>query len=216
MNRAPLFAALLFGCAHSTPEEMTAAEHRAEALRHAERSKQEEAMYQPGADVRYPSRTPFSEPGGDWVAYNPAEHHLDRADRELRAAAAHAAAATKLEAFEDEACRAIPPAARAACPLLASWVTQVQETGDGLRLVLKGSVDGEATTRQLNCHLAYAYASGFDRPSCPLFVKGMEIRLAQPGVIEMTARDRGVVQKLKAEARRIFVGPGDAAPVSRR
>lgn len=214
MRRVILSALFLLGCAHTRPEELTADEHRAEADRHAARAKEEESQFREGQSVRFPSRTPFSEPGGEWVAYNPTEHHLDRADRELRSAAQHLAAANRLETFEDAACKQIPRAERAACPLLASWVTQVQETREGLRLVLKGNVDGEDVNRRLNCHLAYAYASGFDRPSCPLFVKGMKIRLAKEGLLEMTAEDPEVARKLRAEARRLFTGA--TAPVSQR
>lgn len=208
------FAALLaVGCAHTQPEEMTVDQHRAEAQRHTAAAKQEEAQFQSGATMQMPSRTPFNEGSGDWVAYNPTEHHLDKADRELRAAAAHLASANRLETFEDAACAKIPKAERAACPLLASWVAQVQETRVGVNLVLKGTADGADIDRRLNCHLAYAHATGFDRPSCPLFVKGMTIRLAQAGVIELAGKDPDVARAIQAEARKLFTG---AAPVSVR
>jgi hypothetical protein len=210
------FAALLWlaGCAHTHPEEMTADEHRAEARAHSDKAKQEQAQYQDGRTVRFPSRTPFGEPG-DWAWYNPTEHHLNRADSELRKSAAHSAAAQALESFEDAACQQIPRAERAACPLLASWVSQIQETRTGLRLVLKGNVDSADVNRRLNCHLAYARASGFDRPSCPLFMKGMAIAVEQAGVLAVTGEDAEVARKLQVEARKIFTGEA-AVPVSSR
>jgi hypothetical protein len=215
MNRS-LLATLVFavGCAHTTPEEMTIEEHRAEASRHQLKANEEESKYVDGQMVRGPARTPFVEPGGDWQTYNPTQHHLDAADREMRQAASHLAAANQLESFENNSCKDIPPSARAACPLLASAVTQVQEMRSGVRLVLKPTVDAVDTNRRLNCHLAYAYASGFDRPSCPLFIKGMTIRLVEKDVLELSASDTAVARKIQTEARRIFTGA--AAPVSSR
>jgi hypothetical protein len=214
MNRILFSAVFLIGCAHTSPEEMTIEEHRAEAMRHEARARDEQSKYKAGDVVSFPARSPLNDPGAEWQSYNPTEHHLDAADREMRAAATHIASAARLESFEDSACKLIPRAERSACPLLASAVTQVQEMPEGVRLVLKASVDAEDTNRRLNCHLAYAYASGFDQPSCPLFVKGMTIRVAQPGVLELSGKAPDVARKIQTEARRLFTGA--AAPVSSR
>jgi hypothetical protein len=214
MKRTTLAMLFLAGCAHTRAEELTVEEHQAEARAHTDKARQEEAQYQEGNTVRFPARSPFADPNGEWVSYNPTEQHLDRADRELRAAAAHSAAAKALASFEDKACAGIPGAERAACPLLASVVTQVQETRTGLRLVFKETADVADIHRRLSCHLAYAQATGFDRPSCPLFVKGMAITLESKGVLAFTAEQPAVARRIQEEARRVFTGA--TAPVSAR
>ena len=134
---------------------------------------------------------PERELGG--AASEPRAANLTVADSEMRRAAEHLAAAKDLERFEDQACAQIPPAERAACPLLASQVERVRETPTGIELVLKAHVDGRDTHRRLDCHLAFARASGFAKPSCPLFVQGMSIRLQGEKVIEMSCK--GVVDR---------------------
>lgn len=198
MNRAliaTVAVALQLSCAHDA--NLTADEHRAEADRHAREADRERAEAAGGH-----TRTPAIR-GQTGADYDPAEAHLSAADSEMRRAAAHLAAAKELERFEDQACAAIAPAERAACPLLASSVARVRETRVGVELVLKPSVDAADTNRRLNCHLAYARANGFAKPSCPLFVAGMAIRLLDGGVIEMSGPgDVGV--ELQKQARRIF------------
>jgi hypothetical protein len=169
-----LFITLVFAlsCSH-TRDELTASEHRSEAARLEENARKESAQYDPGQTVRFPGRDPYVQTPDDWTTtYNPTVEHLYTADRELRAAAEHLAAAKTLETFESAACQQIPAAERAACPLLASSVAQVRETPAGIDLVLKPTVDGDDTQRRLSCHLAYAGAKGFTQPSCPLFVRG--------------------------------------------
>lgn len=198
---------LSMSCAHTRPDEMTAEEHRSEAARHHQVAHQEESKYQPGLTTRHPGGALSTELPPDWMTpYNPTAEHLTAADAEMRRAASHLAAAKKLEEFEDAACREIPPASRAACPLLASSVSVVRNTPKGLVLVLKPHVDDTATHRQLNCHLAYAAANGFARPSCPLFVKGMALALKGNHEIEMTAENASVALELQIQARRIFLG----------
>jgi hypothetical protein len=122
-----------------------------------------------------------------------------------------------LAAFEDEACKGIAPAERAACPLLASQVRQVQDTRSGVKLSLKDVSAMDDIYKRLSCHLAYATANGFDAPSCPLFVKGMVLKKLPGGVIEMTASTPEVVAQLHQQARRIFTGQTvREAPVSVR
>ncbi len=184
---------------------MTGDEHRAEAKRHETSASHEAAQYDATSNAVRPGRSVPNAPP-DLLTYNPTQHHLAVADNEMRAAAGHLAAAKKLEAFEDARCRAIPPAERAACPLLASSVSVVRETEHGVQLVLKLDADADEVARRLNCHLAYAEATGFARPSCPLFVRGMKIALAGPGVIGLTGETPEVVTALKLQARRIFGG----------
>jgi hypothetical protein len=186
---------------------MTAAEHRNEAVLHqraAEERRQEAAAANPRA---VPS--PVFNPGYEWNAYvyAPASQHMVAADREMQQAADHLRAARALENFEDKRCASIPKAERAACPLLASSVSEVAEVENGVRLLFKPSVDVVDTYRRLDCHLAYSMAQGFVRPSCPLFVKGMNVALSndkQPAFIEMASKDGKVANELKEQARKIF------------
>ncbi len=197
---------LCMACAHTREDEMTAAEHRNEAQIHTARAAEKRAKFDPG------ERRAIGKPQGDaeWSArvYNPTQEHLDDADRDMRAAAEHLRAARKLEAFEDARCADIPKEQRGACPLLASSVTRVTETPKGVLLELKASVDAVSTQRMLDCHLAYAYANGFDRPSCPLFVKGMTISLVLGNGgrwIAMTSEDAKVADEIREQARRVFL-----------
>ncbi|MBK7857840.1 MAG: hypothetical protein IPJ65_04275 [Archangiaceae bacterium] len=208
MNRKLLAAAVLaVSCSHSRPEEMSAAEHRAEARVHQENARREAGQYNPGLTVQGPmAPRRYGDPAGNesLFEYNPTAKHLETADREMRRAADHLAAARSLEAFEAGACRDLAPAERSACPLLASWVTTVRDTRLGIELELKPEVDAADTHRRLDCHLAYAEAKGFERPSCPLFVKGMSIRLRNQRVLVFSGETPQVAKELQEQARRIF------------
>lgn len=189
---------------------MTAAEHRNEAALHTAKAQTEREKFDP-VDRRVITRAQ-GDVAPEWNAriYNPTQEHLDLADRELRSASEHLRAARRLEAFEDARCADIPPLERSACPLLASSVTRVTETKAGILLELKPAVDAVDTHRRLDCHLAYAITVGFDRPSCPLFVKGMVISLVlETGKrsIAMTSDDPKVAEEIRVQARRIFLAP---------
>ncbi len=64
----------------------------------------------------------------------------------------------------------------------------------------------EATFQRLRCHLAYAVATGFDRPSCPLFLKGTTLRRVDDSGIAFDGDSEAVAIALRATARRVFVG----------
>jgi len=216
-HRASLTLAVIVlgvGCSHVRPDDATVAEHRSEAALHAERADQELAAYQPsGNELRRPPAPPQMNNQGipdDLITYNPTQEHLARADQELSERNQHLAAAHALEKFESEACAGLSVAQRSSCPLLASSVSQVEDTRDGFRLVLKPAVSAEQTFKQLNCHLAYAMANGFEAPSCPLFVKGTRLSHDARSV-EFKGETSPVALQLRAEARRIFKGP-EAAP----
>lgn len=87
------------GCAHTSPGEMSAAEHRDEAALHVKAALQEEAQYDPKAmEMVTPTRTPFSNPPELALeTYNVTEHHLRAAERHLAAAVEHREAARALE-----------------------------------------------------------------------------------------------------------------------
>ncbi len=202
----------LTACAAPRANTMTVAENENEAQVHAARAQKERAQFDP-TELR-PASGPAMRIEGmaPEFSYNPTQGHLTTADAELRAAATHLEAAHKLEVFEDAACRDIPPAQRAACPLLASSVTRVQHTDAGFALVMKPGVDVADVHRRLSCHLAWARATGFERPSCPLFVKGLEILRQGDDVIRFDGVSKEVAAELRTQARRVFAGP-TLAPV---
>ena len=214
MNRFLMLTAMAsVSCSTTRSQELTAVEHRDQAALHDGAALRDREKYDPGRTMLVPDRGPFVDSQLDsrgW--YNPTADALWAADIEMRAAAEHLAAAKKLEAFADIACRDIPPAERAACPLLASSVTQVQPNERGLILVLKPSVDGAEVSRRLNCHLAYDRANGFSRPFCPLFVNGIRIALRAKSELEFSARTPEVAQELQRQAQRIFTGTMSAPP----
>jgi hypothetical protein len=179
---------LLLACAHPQSvldDGLTLDEHRAQAQAHFAAAQRETGAYEPGRET------------------------LDAADREMRQAAAHLLAARALESFENWRCANTPRPERTACPLLASAVTRVTELDDGISLTLRADVDAVQTFRRLDCHLAFAEAEGFARPSCPLFVKGMALALdmGEDHRIVLSGTEPTVVVELKAQARRIFAPP---------
>lgn len=211
-----LLAAVLIvtACSHAEDKALTAAEHRQLAELHEARAEAERAKFDPSKTRGPIARSPFSNlPDSVVTEYNPTAAHLTAADRELRRAAEHSKQAAKLEAFEDVACQALPKEQRAACPLLASQVKLVQNDGKGIRLTIKESADASEIEKRLQCHLAYAKTIGFDQPTCPLFVKGMSIKMAGPKVIALHGDSPEVTRQLQEQARRIFVGEA-SVPVS--
>ncbi|MBK7863020.1 MAG: hypothetical protein IPJ65_31315 [Archangiaceae bacterium] len=206
-------------CSHAANEKhLTAAEHRELATLHEAKADAERQQFDPSQTRDAVVRSPFTDlPDSTMNTYNPTAEHLTAADRELRRAAQHSKEAAKLEAFEDAACQALPKEQRASCPLLASQVSQVTNDRSGVLLTLKDGADASGIEKRLQCHLAWANAVGFDRPTCPLFVKGMSIKLSRANVITLKGDSPEVVRQLQEQARRIFVGESNAnTPVSSR
>jgi hypothetical protein len=195
----------LAACRHTAPEEMSAKEHLAEAQAHQTAADRERELYTPMEARRLPAVVPRPETPEGWnFNWNPSAQHLERADREMLRAAEHSAAASALKTFEDQACASIEKEQRAACPLFASAVKTVSSTSTGIRLLLTPSASAADIYQRLSCHLAFARANGFDKPSCPLFVKGAQLRRASDNVIEFWSDVPSVAQALQAQAHRIF------------
>lgn len=204
-------------CSHADDKHLTATEHRELAALHEARADAEKAQFDPTQTRGSIARSPFTDlPDSVVNEYNPTAEHLTAADRELRRAAEHSKEAAKLEAFEDAACQKLPKELRAACPLLASQVALVQNDPKGVRLTLKPAADAQQIEQRLQCHLAYAKSIGFDRPTCPLFVKGMSISLVGPKMISLQGDSPEVARRLQEQARRIFYGETPSVPVSLR
>jgi hypothetical protein len=212
----PILLSLLIvtACSHSKDEHLTAQEHRDLAELHQAKADAERAQFDPSQTSSTLIRSPFGDtPDTAVTPYNPTAEHLAAADREMKRAAAHSKAAARLEAFEDVACQNVPREQRAACPLLASQVESVQNDPKGVLLRLKDSADADAIEKRLQCHLAYANATGFERPSCPLFVRGMTLKLIAPKTIALRGETPQVVAALQYQARRIFTGE-ELEPIS--
>jgi hypothetical protein len=185
---------------------MSAGEHRQEAAMHQSAAEREREKFDPTATAVVPSPPPSFNDQGDWsTSYNPTSRHLAEADDQMRVAAAHLRAAKELERFEDKACAGVSIEQRTSCPLLASWVMTVDERKTGLVLHLKPGISSESTARVLNCHLSYAYAKGFDRPSCPLFVKGLTITAKDANQVEFRGETPEAVNAMQQQARRVFM-----------
>lgn len=203
-----LIACIGSNCAHTRPEQMTAAEHREEATRHEAEAAQEQAQFDPAQTHEHLApRTPLAEPGVGLVLYNPTAGHLAEADRQMRAAFEHLKSARQLEKFEDVACTGISVAERTSCPLLAPQLESVEEIAQGLALHLKPTAPAKTLAIQMGCHLAYANANGFDRAPCPLYVRGIRISLKGTRTIELRSLDPTVAREVRLEARRMFGEP---------
>lgn len=215
MTRALLAVFFVTACSHADDKRLTAVEHRELAAIHEAKAEVEQKQFDPLLTTELGRRSPFGNlPDSVVSEYNPTADHLVAADRELRRAAEHSKEAAKLEAFEDVTCQQLPKEQRAACPLLASQVALVQNDRRGVRLTIKQSADAVDIEKRLQCHLAYAKSIGFDRPTCPLFVKGMSIKNIAPHVIALHGDSPEVSKTLQEQARRIFVGEGASVPVS--
>jgi hypothetical protein len=195
---------------------MTAAEHRNEAAILKAEASEEKAQFAPEERRVLPMAMSHlaQVPEERIETYNPSDEHLAKADADLRAANEHLAAAKKLETFEAQACQGLSVAERSACPLLASSVIQIKHTVMGFQMVMKLGVDVDKTKAMLSCHLAYAEKTGFDRPSCPLFVKGARITKVGDSIIEFTGPTTQVASSLQIQAQRVF--RGSTSPLSNR
>jgi hypothetical protein len=198
------------GCAHVDAKSETVAEHRNDAALHAQLGREERAQYDPSspqrAAPRLPGTDPFGQPGVSVGVYNPSAEHLREADREFQEANEHLVAARSLIAFEHKACEGLSVGERSSCPLFAQTISLIELTPTGFHLEFQTQVDVDQTWRRLSCHLAYAEATGFDRPSCPLFIKGTTLARVGARGISFSGDEQGVTQALQAQARRLFLG----------
>ncbi len=210
---------VLASCSHVKTDALTADEHRTEAQVHLEKAREAEEKVDPTDTTRPAARGPgspvFGAVDGHFAPYNPSDVHLQEADRELEKANAHLAAAKTLETFEDKACEGLSAGERSSCPLFASSVKRVEWVKDGFKLVMKDPNQTAPTFARLRCHLAYAVASGFDRPSCPLFLKGTKLSEEGGTSIIFSSESAEVAEALRAQARRVFPAPA-MRPVSNR
>jgi hypothetical protein len=190
------------GCARGVrPDDQSAEAHRAEAQKEqaeAEAHRREFDPNQTHTRVAAGHGRADAPVDVEYASYNPTEWHLHEADRLSAHARAHEKAAAELEKFEMEECHAFTPKVRAACPV-GGPVTRVDDLPDGVRFVLADNAPIDAVVAHMKCHFAWARTRGFaDLPGCPVYIKGIEIRLSADGKsVEVTARDRAVAAELK-------------------
>lgn len=199
-----LVALGLAGCVHS---EMTADEHRLAAQKEEREASKDQAKFDPNATVRVPiTNDPNAGPQGEprLESYNPTSGYLTQADAHQRAAHDHLKAAGELEKFEDAHCGGLSTGERAACPLFTAFVQRVEETKEGLRLHLKDGAPEAKLLSEMQCHLAFAKAHGFERVTCPLYLRGVSIDGKPEHVIELRADSSDTAEMLRAQARGLF------------
>lgn len=206
MRIVAVLALALLACASKPvrPDEMSASGHRAEAERERLKAAEHQSSFDPGASAPPPVRMGEAGeiPSLSYVqtvpAGNPTMHHLDEARAHLAHAREHEQAAAALERFEDTACAGVPPAERAACPLLGP-VQAIDDVGDAVRLRYATGQPLEARARQLACQLAWARTRGFPTSSCPISRKGVTVRVvADKSAIDLVSSDERVRLELRA------------------
>jgi hypothetical protein len=195
------------------PEELSAAGHRQEAARERARAEDAFARYQPTARASMPTAPAGTTDGPrlyplDLYPYNPTERAIADAERHLRHAREHEAAAAVLEGFEDAECRDLAPKARAACPVLAP-VAAITDRADGVHIVFSAGAAVAATVAHMRCHLAFARARGFaDAGDCPLYMRGVEIVASRDGGgVDVVSRDASVAREIQVRSRVVSTPP---------
>jgi hypothetical protein len=195
----------LTACAHSY-DSMTVEQHRAEARRREEFAQEEQEATLPV--ILDTSDTPIP-------SWNPTAQHLEAAAANHRKAEEHLQAAAQLEKFENAACRGLTWPQREACPLFIGQVERIDESSSGITLHFRGDIDPKTIFAQMQCHLAFAKARGFDQPSCPLYVNGVSISMSGDKAVVFTGSTPQAVRTLHQQARILFA-PSQDLPVSAR
>ena len=182
-----LTLALAAGCAstpHTTPSEMSAADHQEEAAREA-------------AEARALAR---EEPatGREDASNETASIQTAQTNEHWHAAAAHGAAAKALFAAERTACEGISGADQAANPFQPTdrivsvtrllWHSKDAPAGAAIAFRTTAGVDQEKLRRKIQCHGAHAATLGYRGPGLdesPLALKGVssEIISSSDGLI---------------------------------
>lgn len=112
-------------------------------------------------------------------------------------AAEHRSAAPELQAFEDDACRAVEHDARAECPLLGA-VIAANDLEDGIILRLSMHAHTRAVIDRVRCHIAFGHVhSQHEMDKCPLYIEGVKLRPAEEGrSIELTVDNPSMLPEL--------------------
>jgi hypothetical protein len=217
----PLLLSLPLGaaCGGATPavrpDDTSAEGHRQEARRESEAADAHAKRYNPGAAQPSPFRDPITSQDPDSLpnmpTYNPTDGQLREAERHKLHAQQHEAAARTLEHFESAACKDVPAAGRAACPLLGP-IVDLQDVALGVRARFTEGTRIPDVLARMRCHFAYAEAHGFDSTiSCPLYMRGLSIQAGTaPQTVDLTSTDPLVTKAIRQRSREeaVFVGRG--------
>lgn len=208
MKRAWLNTAILLifqgtvanGCsgADVKVEEASVPEHKLEAQKEREAAAAEKAKYDPAADRQEQVGAGTAGRFGDGpvlVTVNPTDGHLAAAEMHKRHAQAHEKAAQQLMAFEDIACKGVPNDDRLSCPTLLT--DTLSSLKNGVRMHT-GPKRLNAVLANIQCHLAFAKANGYNNPDlCPFAIKGVTARRTDDGAgIELISEDPAAVKTL--------------------
>jgi hypothetical protein len=191
------------------PDDLSAADHRAQAEHERKMARESADRYDPAA-ARVSPLAPAAAGGVFPVSvYNPTEGYLREADKHRAHAKQHDAAAKALEKFEAAECGALPESTRAACPLIGP-VTRIDDISGGVRVTFSPGTRVDAVVAHMRCHYAYARARAFDaRVSCPLYMPGIRIRQVTPQAVELLADDAKRVDELRGRSREEAVYASD-------
>ena len=184
------------------PEDMSAAAHREAAAREEEEAETHADRYDPSAQA--PSVLVPTEANLDTFYtpefYNPTDVHRERSVEHRALAEQHRAAATALEAFEEQECARFPPVTRAACPLLAG-LEGVDEVPHGVLFRFASDAPPDAVADHMRCHVAFAWTRGHEGMNhCPLYVQGATVGKDALGVTLTTDAGADAVAELRQRA----------------
>jgi len=222
-RRIPAGSCLVFIAACATtstpsrvrPDDMSAAAHREEAARERNRAEDAYARWQPNSRMPLPGAPVGSNDAPrmypiDLYPFNPTDRALADAERHLRHAREHEAAATALEGFEDAECRDFAPKMRAACPVLGP-IASIDDRADGVHIAFAAGAPVEALVAHMRCHLAFARTRAFsDVGDCPLYMRGVEIASSGDGHgVDVTSRDADVAREIQLRSRLSSTPPSE-------
>lgn len=181
---------LLSGCASTPgakPEDMSAKAHEEAAAKEAEMAQElaAKAASEEQASV------------GLNASASPAEAAEQQAERHLKHAQDHLAAAEALGSAKEEACRSLPTGAQESCPLLGP-VVMTEPTTNGALIAVRQGTNVKLLIAEIRCHIAVANVEGRQGMShCPLYVPGVEVRQVAPTVIELTTTGKANIEELQ-------------------
>jgi hypothetical protein len=136
------------------------------------------------------------------LVYNPAGSH-DRMGKEYEEhVQRHIEAAKLLADFEEATCIKFPKSVRVVCPLRGQ-VSRVEDIDKGARIHLIKSHPIQAILDHMLCHQAFGLSVGHKgMPECPLYLKGIQIRLSSGGnAVEITSDEPQVASEIVRRAR---------------
>jgi len=181
-------------------ENLTAAEHEAEAEREEAAAAEHEGQYDPDARLTTGGQQPGTDLYYGTDHYNPTEVHLHAADDHREHAGAHRERAAQLRDFAEAECAEFPPETRASCPLLLGLV-EVEDIEAGIRMTFASAQDLAPVVDHIRCHIAFAAAMGNEgMDHCALYVHGASVDVEGTSV-DLITDQPGFVAELRRRVR---------------